>query len=250
MRPNRLFRHSPEGRSDLQGVEPWLDALDEAYSSWWRDIRHAKSRIHMPASMLDSMGPGQAAIADVDREVYVPVEGVLASASNSLSDSIDVQQFKIRVEEHRATCEFWTEKIIESAGYSTQSLSGDGDKTATEVRAHQNRSYMTRGKKVRYWTKALREHLAVQLEVAALLNVDGVKGDADIKVEFPDGVQDSTLVLAQTAQALRNAEAASTKTRVAMLHPDWDSKQVDAEVALILSESAAEPVPVPGDAGF
>lgn len=57
--------------------------------------------------------------------------------------------------------------------------------------------------------------------------------------------------LAQTALALRNAEAASTHTRVAMLHPDWDTKAVADEVALILSESAAaEPVPVPGDAGF
>lgn len=57
--------------------------------------------------------------------------------------------------------------------------------------------------------------------------------------------------LAQTALALRNAEAASTKTRVQMLHPDWDSQAVDDEVALILSESSAvEPVPVPGDAGL
>lgn len=251
MRPNRLHRHSPEGRSDLQGVEPWLDALDEAYSSWWRDIRHAKSRIHVPASMLEQMdGPGTPGIADVDREVYVPMQGVLAGRDQSMSDMLQVQQFTIRVNEHKDTCEFWTAKIIESAGYSTQTLDGDGDKTATEVRAHQNRSYMTRGKKVRYWTKGLREHLAVQLEVGALLGA-GVAKDAAFKVEFPDGVQESAMQLAQTALALRNAEAASTKTRVQMLHPDWDSQAVDDEVALILSESSAvEPVPVPGDAGL
>lgn len=248
MLPNRLHRHSPEGRSDLQGVEPFLDALDEAYSSWWRDIRHGKARIHVPASLLDTNGPGTPGGMDLDREVYVPMEGVLAKVTDG-SLPIHVQQFAIRVDAHLQTCQDWTKTIIESAGYSTGSLSDDGGaKTATEVRSEERRSYMTRGKKARYQTQALRHHLAVQLEVAAQLG-QRVKPD-DFQVEFPDGVQESALSIAQTAQALRLAQAASVSTVVKMVHPEWEQPAVDAEVGKILAEETGALVPVPNDAGF
>jgi len=249
MLPNRLHRTSPNGRSDLQGVTPWLDALDEAYSSWWRDIRLAKARLHVPAQYLDSLGPGQGATVDLDREVYVPMAGVLATSGDKLL--IDAQQFDIRVAEHRDTCQHWTDRIIESAGYSTQSLSSGsgGAITAAEVHSHERRSYATRGKKIRYWTQGLRYHLATQMQVGAVIR-SGVPAGQDFTVEFSDGVQDTALNLAQTSLAMRSAEAASTGTLVKMLHPDWDDKAVDAEVALIRAESAGEPVPVPGDAGF
>lgn len=250
MLPNRLNRRSQQGRSDLQGVTPWLDALDEAYSSWWRDIRHAKARLHVPAQYLDSNGPGQGASVDLDREVYVPVEGVLATNKDGLL--IDAQQFKIRVAEHRDTCEHWTNKIIESAGYSTQSLSSGsgGAVTAAEVHSHERRSYMTRGKKVRYWTAALYDHLQTQLEVANTHLKAGLPVEP-FSVEFQDGVQESAMSLAQTTLAMRNAESASIRTRVLMLHPDWDKDEVDTEVAAIMRETGVgEPVPVPDDAGL
>jgi A118 family predicted phage portal protein len=252
MLPNRLHRRSPQGRSDLQGITPWLDALDEAYSSWWRDIRHAKSRLHVPAQYLEgSDGPGSSAVANVDREVYVPLSGVMAKADDGLM--INAQQFAIRVEEHARTCAEWTDRIIEAAGYSTQSLSSGtgGAITAAEVHSHERRSYMTRGKKVRYWTQALRAHMATQLEVANVHLGQRLALD-DVRVEFTDGVQESGASLAGTAQMLRNAEAASVRTRVALVHPDWDDAKVDAEAALILAETngAGEPLPVPGDAGL
>lgn len=249
MLPNRLHRTSPHGRSDLQGVTPWLDALDEAYSSWWRDIRVAKARLHVPAQYLEAQGAGMGASVDLDREVYVPMAGVLATSGDKLL--IDAQQFKIRVDEHRDTCQAWTDRIIESAGYSTQSLSSGtgGAVTAAEVHSHERRSYMTRGKKIRYWTQAMRQHLATQLQVAQAIGAGVTAGD--FTVEFADGVQESTMALAQTSLAMRNAESASTRTRVKMMHPDWQDTEVDAEVAAIMREnSQGEPVPNPDDAGL
>lgn len=251
MLPNRLHRTAPMGRSDLQGVTPWLDALDEAYSSWWRDIRLAKARIHMPESMMQSNGPGEGATADFDRELYVPVSGTLARADMGLANAMQVQQFAIRVTEHADTCRAWTERIIESAGYSTQSLSSGtgGAVTAAEVHSHERRSYMTRGKKARYWTQGMRYHLDTQMQVGAAIRSGVTPGD--FTVEFADGVQESSMQLAQTSLALRSAESASAKTRVKMIHPDWDDTAVDAEVAAILAESGAgEPVPVPDDSGL
>lgn len=249
MLPNRLHRHSPQGRSDLQGVEPLLDALDEAYSSWWRDIRLAKARIHVPRQYIESSdGPGSPGMVDTDREVYVALDGVLPSKENLM---IEAQQFAIRVTEHAETCRQWTERIIESSGYSTQSLSSGtgGAVTAAEVHSHERRSYMTRGKKVRYWTPQIREHLQTMIEVANTHLSAGIPEDA-FTVEFQDGVQESASSLAGTVQALRNAEAASTETRVRMLHPDWSAEDVASEVAAILSESGGAPVAVPDDAGL
>jgi len=250
MLPDRQDRRSIHGRSDLQGVEPFLDALDEAYSSWWRDIRQAKGRLHVPAQYLDTAGPGTAASVDLDREVYVPVQGVLGTGKDGLL--IQAQQFDIRWAEHKETCEAWTTKIIESAGYSTQSLSSGtgGAVTAAEVHSHERRSYMTRGKKVRYWTPELRQHLQTQVELANAHMGAGIKLE-DFKVEFSDGVQESAMSLAQTALAMRNAEAASIETRVSLVNPDWDQTAVDAEVGKILAETGqGEPLPVPDDAGL
>lgn len=250
MLPNRLHRTSPMGRSDLQGVTPWLDALDEAYSSWWRDIRLAKARIHVPETMLESAGAGQGATVDYDRELYVPMAGVLARGDRSLADTMQVQQFAIRVAEHRDTCQHWTDRIIESAGYSTQSLSSGsgGAITAAEVHSHERRSYATRGKKIRYWTQALRYHLTTQQQIGQKIGAGVTPGDFDL--EFADGVQESATALAQTAMAMRNAESASIRTRVMMLHPEWDKAAVDAEVAAIMAETGVgEPAPAP-DAGF
>src|SRR5690606_35186272 len=61
-------------------------------------------------------------------------------------------------------------------------------------------------------------------------------GDEQVAVSFPDGPQDSQLELAQTVQMLYSAQAASTRVRVQMMHPDWDKDTVDAEVAEIMAE--------------
>lgn len=248
--PNRFHRGSRQGRSDLQGQLGLLDALDEAFSSWQRDIRHAKSRIFAPAQYLESNGPGSGAVANIDREVYVPLEGILASGDSGLM--IEAQQFKIRVEEHERTCNSWIKRVVESSGYSTQSLSGDtgGAVTAAEVHSHERRSYMTRGKKIRHWTMALVEHLEVQAEIANA-NLRAALELEPVKVEFEDGVQDSALNIGQTAQVVFNAQAASTQTRVKMLHPDWNDAEVAEEVARIMAEfGQGAPLPVPEDAGF
>jgi len=64
-----------------------------------------------------------------------------------------------------------------------------------------------------------------------------------VKVSFADAVQDSLTSLAQTAQLLKAAEAASRETLVRIVHPDWDQDQVDAEVARIVAEQPTFPDP-------
>lgn len=229
------------GRSDYAVLEPLLDALDETYSSWMRDIRLAKARIIVPQSMLETEGPGQGALFNVDKEVFVGVR--------SLDDEITMNQFAIRVTEHRDTAQMLFEQIVSSAGYSLQSFGGKGDVavTATEVQARKEQSLTTRGQKILYWRPALQQILRALLGIDRLAFGGKGKPDADISVEFPAAVQPSLKDIAETLSVLRQAEAASTRTRVILAHPDWTKAQVDAEVAAIIGE-ATKPTAGPSTA--
>lgn len=245
-RPQRRWRHDPIGRhlgrSDLDGVEGLMDALDETYTSWMRDVRLGKARIFVAQQMLEGRGAGYGAAFDMDRELYAPLETLATGKDASMSDLVHAEQFAIRFAEHQATATALIENVLRTAGYSTQTFGMDsdtaGNTTATEIQARQQRSYMTRDRKIRLWRPAITN------AIEKLLYVDQAVFGSQIKparpdVIFSDGIQDSQLVVAQTAQALRTAQAASTKTLVEMAHPDWDKDQVAAEVALIASEAAA-----------
>ena len=237
-RPQRRWRSDPLGqhlgRSDLDGIEGLMDALDEAYSSWMRDIRLGKARLLVAGTALDDKGPGQGVGFDTEREIFTPLS-VAPSASKDVLGIAQAEQFAIRHEEHRATCLALLERILSAAGYSPATFGlDDGSgaaQTATEVKARQQRSFLTRDRKLRVIRPALSDLLHKLLAVDAAVFNTAITPSRP-QVEFPDGVQESLLSLAQTAQALRTAEAASTDTLVRMLHPEWDDEQVDAVPAL------------------
>jgi hypothetical protein len=243
MRPNRLWRWLPDagpiGRSDYQGVEPLMDALDETYSSWMRDLRLAKSRLMVPPSYLESKGPGKPAIADIDREVFIPMNMLTGASDKAL---ITANQFQIRFNEHKNTADALIQAIVHGAGYSPQTFgensAGSGNLTATEIEDRQRRTILTRGKKTHYWrpaqSKAIYSLMAVERSVFKRRGLVPVRPD----VIFPDAVLPSPQELAQTALLLSNAHAASTETLVQMVHPDWPADQVAEEVARIRSEDA------------
>lgn len=240
----KAFRGLPSahgwGASDLDGIEPLLDNLDEIYSSWMRDIRLGKARILVARYMLENQGPGRGASFNADQEAFTPLT---MAASEDGDTPITQIQFAIRFEAHRASAEEWTARILRSAGYSLQTFGEGGDvaQTATEVTARQSRSLQTRDRKIRAWRPALTQIMGKLLEVDAAVFNKAVKVDG-LKVTFTDGSQDSILVLAQTALALSTAMAASTATLVGLVHPDWDATAVDVEVALI---AGAAPAPAP-----
>ncbi|MFE7128951.1 phage portal protein [Streptomyces sp. NPDC057617] len=236
---SRRWRCEPDladlGRSDLDGVEPLMDALDETYASWMRDIRLGKGRIVVPDSYLQSNGPGRGASWNPDQEAFAGIN-MLARADSG--QQLTVAQFAIRVAEHQGTAEDLVNQILRSAGYSAQTfgLGGDVAVTATEVVSKERRSMTTRGRKILRWRPALAH------ATEALLAVDKhVFGGSAIPqrpiIEFEDSVQEDPLTLANTTDVLRRAQAASTDTLVRMTHPDWDDAAVQAEVARIQQEN-------------
>lgn len=247
MRPNRRMRRDAHGRSDLDGVETLLDALDETYSSWLRDIRLGKARVAVPQGAMTNHGAGQGASFDDDREVFTELSLLQMDGSKGQLTPIE---FKLRTEEHAETARDLFSKIVTTAGYSGRSFGlhdgGTGAVTATEVHASERRSFVTRGKKVGYWKPELARIATV------LLQLDRVhfagKVPEDVQVEWPDGVEENPKHQAETLDLLHRAEAVSIDTKVRMLHPEWDEDRVTAEVQAIQAEAGVA-VPDPMQAG-
>lgn len=248
-RPHRKWRSHPLGsslgRSDLDGVEGLMDALDETYTSWMRDLRLGKGRVFLAQSMLRDEGPGRGQSWDAEQEVYAPLN-MLPSAAGSGMPML-AQQFAIRVDEHRATSQDIIEQILRTTGYSAQTFGEDegsrGAATATEVESREHRSLLTRDRKIRLWRSPTEEIISKLLAVDGAVFGGPAPADVEVDVTFGDGVAESLGELAATVNLLNQAGAASTKTKVALVHPDWDDEQISAEVELIDSQSA---VPDPG----
>lgn len=229
MKPTRCWRsnimYAPLGRSDYSGVEPLFDALDEAYTSWMRDLRLGKARMIIPNSYLQNQGRGKGATFDADQEYF--------QAFEMLGDSAEMKevQFKIRVDEHERTCNSLVRQIIRGAGFSAASFVEDSSValTATEVVAREKRTLTTRDKKIRYWKDQLSYILGVLLEVDAKIFGSGIVPE-NPKVEFSTVVREQPLVLANTLKILSDAGAVSTYQKIKMLHPTWTQEEVDEEV--------------------
>lgn len=259
MRPARVWRDTPAGahlgRADFAGTEGFMDAADEAWSSLMRDLRLGKGRLLVPDVYLNSDGKGQGASWESEREIYTGLSALPAPGSSGMA--IMPTQFQIRVTEHLDTVRGLVDTVVRSSGYSESDFGEAGTSertaamTATEVDSKRTRSNITRDRKITYWRPGLAEITETLLAVDAAHFASGVEPEKP-EVEFGDGVSVEPETLATTAQLLRAAEAASTRTLVEMVHPDWEDDQIDAEVEAIKGEAAeALSVSDPGsDAGM
>jgi hypothetical protein len=243
MRPNRIWRGlgaqaAPLGRSDYSGAEGIMDALDETYSSWMRDVQLAKMRLLVPQGMLDNIGRGKGAVFEPDREIFSPI----ASLTGGSPQDIVANQFLIRWQEHKGTCDDLVGKAIQAAGYSGQTFGeydSGGPITATEVEQRERRSLITRDKKILYWRQGLRDILFGWLAVQKSMFNAPVTPERP-EIDFAEMVLPNLLELSQTASALSGAEAASKQTLVQMVHPDWTQDEVNEEVARIFAEIGSD----------
>lgn len=236
VRPNRRHRGVPVGRADTAGTEALLDALDETWSSWMRDIRLGKARIIVPDEYLDRAGRGRGARADLDAEVFTPLAIDPTSADRA---GITLTQFTLRTAEHAQTARALVEQIVTTAGYAPATFgldTGGGEATATEVRAREARSLRTTMRKQAYW----RSVVADRLEQALVLDRE-IWGRPTVpfrpRVDFADGLPDDPHRSAETLDLLVRAQAVSIETRVRLAQPGLDEAEVAAEVARILDET-------------
>jgi hypothetical protein len=246
--PNRLWRASNMGIADIQGSESLLDALDETYASWMRDVRLAKARILVPREYLrpdpDSTS-GQPSF-DLDQEIYVGMDmepGMTASTQSMLA-----HQFQIRYEEHDATASALIDRIVSNAGYAPTTLGADAKgKSASGIRVTEHKTLLTLRKKGGWWRHAIANTL-YRMQVIDKEFFDSGIEPIKPSVLTADSIIDNPLELAQTAMALRTAQAASTETLVRIVHPDWSEGEVQAECDRIEDDKPATPPSIGGGA--
>jgi hypothetical protein len=256
IRPHRIIKGTPLGRSDYQGLTIKFDEFDETWSALMRDVRNGKGRLVVPGAYLRSLGPGKGATFDPEQEIFT---GVSVDGPDKPLQ-IQSTQFAIRVVEHVGVLDALWKTITRGAGLAADAFgeeSGDVAMTATQANAKKNRTAGTRGDKILYASPGLRRTAFVILELDALYYGSGITA-SPVQLEWPDAVAPDPLKIAQTLQLLEAAKAISTRSKVLMLHPDWPDEDVDEEVALIEDENApppaledpgtfGQPVPAPGD---
>lgn len=249
IRPNRMFRGSYMGRSDFDNQRDLMDALDEAYSSWVRDIRLGKARLIVPAEYLrrspdELFGDGTRSIPTFDFDEDVETLTALDTTASNGGVGILPTQPAIRAVEHGQTCTDLIEKIVSGAGYAPQTFGINIEgmaESGTALRIREKKSYSTTAKKQAYWQDALEEFLTSIIHLDAKLYPGrGSTEKAHIHVRFSDVIAGDLPNIAESMQLLTSAIAASTETKVRMLHPDWTSDQISAEVKTIREEYGLE----------
>lgn len=242
MRPSRV-RSGPEyGRSDFEGQRDQLDALDETFSSWMRDIRLAKARLIVPGEYLRRKPSGMFSGDDkFTWEFDEDVETLVAlDIANDKNMQITPSQFAIRSTEHAKAVETLMCNCISMAGYSPQSFGlqiNGSAQSGTALHIREKKSYTTRGKKINYWDAPLEHILTVMLQLdRKLFHTPGIHDNDRVQVEFPDVLTSDIATVATAVNMLHTAQAASIETLVKMQHPEWTSKQISDEVKLITAE--------------
>lgn len=242
-RPSRKWRTHPVGMNlgqpDIAGVEPLLDALDEAWTSWMRDVRLGKARLVVPQDQMESRGPGLGAMFDLNRELLVPVK---MSHETGGAVPVELVQPLIRTQEHAEIGAAIYERVVDGCGYSAQTfgLSGEVAMTATESNARERKTNKTQAGKTRYFDPELAGLAELMLTVDVKVFGREV-APLRPRISWPPVFRDSLETLARTTSLMEGT--ASTKTKVRTLHPEWEKQEVDEEVALILSERPALPDP-------
>jgi A118 family predicted phage portal protein len=234
VKPNRKHRGSPYGQSDLSGLEGLMDALDETYSSWMRDIRLGKGRIMVPESFLQKLPNGQF-VFDIDKEVFTPMEVDPLSAGNV---GITNVQFAIRTQEHMDTCLELLHRIISSAGYSPQSfgLSIKGSvESGTALNIRERRSFITQSKKRAYWKTPIEDLMYLMLQIDRL-NFNSRIIPERPTVEFGDSLIPDLGQMASAVETLARAQAISIESKVRLSRPELTDEQVMIEVEKIKQE--------------
>jgi hypothetical protein len=148
------------GRSDLDGVEHLMDALDETYSSWMRDIRLGKGRVFVARSLLENNDPGKGAAFDLDQEVFAPLNMLQdptarqrpADPGRAVRDPLPGAQATATSCSRRSCAPPATRR--RRSGWTTGGKASN--MTATEVQAHERRSYLTRDRKIRLYKPRLQ----------------------------------------------------------------------------------------------
>jgi len=160
-------------------------------------------------------------------------------------------QPEIRVLAHDQGADMLLREVLRKTGYSPVSMgmSDEVAQTATEASGKKERTVETTQGKARHWAASLAPLVTTCLRVDAVKFPGlGVAPAEEVELEWPPFARETAVNKSTVVMNWSTASAASTRTKVAYLHDDWDEAKVDEEVELIDSATAAAIPPSPFDA--
>ena len=257
-RRTRRFRSegglSLMGRSDYEGMEEFLDAHSETWSSVMRDLRLGRARAMLGSSLLEGAQPGSGSFFDEYAEYFAPIPGLLSLGDAPLKDQIVMSQPEIRWEAHSAILRLQVAEILQHGGYSSstygEDIEGQANVAATNTVDRARKSERTRDQKIRNLKPALAHMSLSGLALKANLYGEPAGYDPkmtvqDLQIVFPEVSQIDPEKQARTLQYLRAAELVSIETGVRERNPEWSIKEVRDEVKRIHADAEAKRLPDP-----
>ncbi|WP_395704823.1 hypothetical protein [Rhodococcus ruber] len=248
--PNPDWRNDPTlcnyGRSDLSvDVIPLLHEIDAVASGLTRDFRVSQARVYASRSVLQSGGFGEGLHLDDAQEMFTTIGDGMKDGD--MASLFEYYQPDIRVEKHALGIEVLTREVLRKTGYSplTFGLPDEVAQTATEATGKAKQTLTTTQGKARLWAAMLAPIGTTCLRIdAAQFPGKGVAPEEQLDLELPEFASLSDEAKARVVQAWDVSGSASTRTKVAYLHSDWDEDRIDREAQEIDGRTAA-PSPLP-----
>lgn len=259
LRPNRRLRKGLSGvsadclycgQSDYSGSETLMESLDETFTSLMRDIRIGAGKLSVPMEMLARDANGKLRF-DYDEELFIQLN---TAPSQEDKVGITATQFVIRTQEHLGAANGLYRQIVTNAGYSPQSFGLDIQgqaESGTALNVREGKTVRITNRKADYWKPALQDLFGLMLEVDSRF-LGGTAQPMAVDVEMQDGVKTGLQDIAPSVEILNRAAAASTEVKVRMVHPDWPTDKVKAEVEKIEAQTGlnvADPTQLGVDGG-
>ncbi len=258
-KPNRLMPGSSIGINDYASTITLMDSLDFAWTSWMRDIELGMAQILVDEELLErpeggvinQENAGSRARFNKFQKAFVKLNLAPWRIGGENVKPIEQVQFDIRVDAHQKTCETLLFQIVSQCGYSPQTFGmveyGRQTDSGTALRIRERKSLLTREKKSRYWQPGIWELLWQMQQLDLESGLASTRYEPQqVGVELQDSVVVDEREKSETIRNIDQAKAASTYTKVKMLHPEWDDEQVDEEVKRILDEEGMGTMPFEG----
>lgn len=252
--PNHEFNNSPYGASDYQGALDSFDALDEAYSELYSELRNNKTIRYIPDIMIPKDENGKAQIRNLG--FITNYQTITGSLDQGDKNKIEIQAISDKTESIINKYRNALTVAINCAGLSPLALGITGleaiNAGANSQKERNRITLETRKDKIENYWKPYLEKFFTQLLAfnSWMVKVAGAKqtldnfdinfDNCDIQLDFGNYiVEDETYIINRWSQAKQNG-IASIETCVRELHPDWTEEQLLKEINTIKYEQGLD----------
>ena len=252
--PNNEYSTTPYGASDFQGAVDSFDALDEAYSELYAELRNNKTIRYIPDIMIPKDEKGRSQIHNM--EFITNYQEVKGSYDQDTKDRIEIQTIEDKTSSILEKYRNALVTAINNAGLSPLALGITGLEAINageNSQKERNRVTLeTRKDKIENYWKPYLENFFTQLLAFNnwMVKKAGAKQDldnfdlsfdnCDIQLDFGNYIVEDESNIINRWSSAKSAGIASLETCVRELHPDWTEEQIINEVNMIKYEQGMD----------